>query len=164
VRPCSDIVDPGASRFLERLVAWAKTQPGLLGAALVGSHARGTATAESDVDVLLLFRDPRPYVERPDWASQFGEPLQIIQEDWGKVTSVRVFYSDGLEVEYGMSDAGWGSDPQDEGDARVVADGLIVLYERHRHLSTKVRRFAGTQTPACPSTVPSHNDDSSLRR
>jgi hypothetical protein len=85
--------------------------------------------------------DPEAYLANQDWIYQFGEPVALVKEDWSKVTSLRVFYANGLEVEYGISGPRWGSDPGDEGDARVIRDGCIVLHERDRHLSRRIIRF-----------------------
>ena len=133
--------------FLESVVEWAKKEPGLMALALVGSYARGEASPESDVDLILLARQPEEYLKNRDWVSELGEPTHTTREKWGKVTSLRVLYSDRLEVEYGVSNLEWGSDPNDEGDARVISDGLIVLFERHRHLSNKLELFCDSSTP-----------------
>lgn len=135
------------SDFLQSVVEWAKMEPSLLALALVGSHAHGEASPESDVDLILLLKNPEVYVKDRDWVSDFGNPIRIIKEDWGKVTSLRVFYADGLEVEYGLSDIEWGSDPNDQGDAQVINDGLIVLYEKDGHLSNKLKPFLKSSVP-----------------
>ena len=127
--------------FLQSVVEWAKNEPDLMALALVGSHARGEASPESDVDLILLLRNPKEYLKNRGWISEFGEPRHIVQEDWGKVTSLRVLYADGLEVEYGLANLEWGSDPGDEGDAHVIGNGLIVLYEKDGHLSNKLNPF-----------------------
>jgi hypothetical protein len=134
-------MDPDLNAFLQRLVEWGKTQADLLAIALAGSYARGTAGPDSDVDLILLTVDPKAYLANQNWIYKFGEPTKVVKEDWGKVTSLRVFYARGLEVEYGISSSRWGSDPSDEGDARVIRDGCIVLYERERHLSSILTRF-----------------------
>ena len=134
-------IDLNVRAFLQSVVEWAKDEPDLMALALVGSHARGEASPESDVDLILLLRNPKEYIKNSDWISEFGEPRHIAQEDWGKVTSLRVLYADGLEVEYGLSNLEWGSDPSDEGDAHVIGNGLIVLYEKDGHLSNKLKPF-----------------------
>ena len=91
------------------------------------------------MDVIILLRNPKEYLKNRDWISEFGEPRHIVQEDWGKVTSLRVLYADGLEVEYGLANLEWGSDPGDEGDAHFIGNGLIVLYEKDGHLSNKLK-------------------------
>lgn len=134
-------IDLNIRAFLQGIVEWAKNEPDLMALALVGSHARGEASPESDVDLILLLRNPEGYLKNRDWISVFGEPGHIVQEDWGKVTSLRVLYTEGLEVEYGLSNLEWGSDPSDEGDAHVIENGLIVLYEKDGHLSDKLKPF-----------------------
>ncbi len=134
-------IDLNVRAFLQRIVEWAKNEPYLMALALVGSHARGEASPESDVDLILLLRNPKEYLKDRDWISEFGEPGHIVQEEWGKVTSLRVLYADGLEVEFGLANLEWGSDPSDEGDAQVIENGLVVLYEKNGHLSNKLKPF-----------------------
>ena len=43
-----------AEGILQIIVDWAKKQPTIQAVAVVGSHARGTARAESDIDLVLL--------------------------------------------------------------------------------------------------------------
>jgi len=133
---------PDVHAFLQRFKAWADTQPALLAAALVGSHARGQAKPDSDIDLVLLFQDPQPYLTDPSWLSSLGNLLQYQQEAYGKVTSLRVWYADGLEVEFGLADSSWGSDPGDKGDARVIRDGIIVLFEKNCFLSDRLAQVA----------------------
>jgi len=93
------------------------------------------------VDLILLLRNPKEYINNRDWISEFGEHGHIVQEEWGKVTSLRVLYADGLEVEFGLANLEWGSDPSDEGDAQVIENGLVLLYEKNGHLSNKLKPF-----------------------
>ena len=141
VADLSNEIDLNVKIFLQSVVEWAKNEPDLMALALVGSHARGEANPVSDVDLILLLRNPNEYIKNDDWISEFGEPGHMVREDWGKVTSLRVLYNEGLEVEYGLSNLEWGSDPTDEGDAHVIVNGLIVLYEKDGHLSNKLKHF-----------------------
>jgi predicted nucleotidyltransferase len=126
--------------FLSDLVNWAQGQPGVGAIALVGSHARGTAGPDSDIDILLLLDDPQAFLADTGWAGFFGEPVGQEVEQWGKVTALRVWYADGREVEYGLAGLDWGSDPSDEGDMRVIRDGIRVVYERGASLTERIEQ------------------------
>jgi predicted nucleotidyltransferase len=116
--------------FLQQITAWAKTEQGILSLGLVGSQARGTAGPDSDVDLVILARDPQSFLQDTAWLAHFGAVESRQVEDYGRVQSLRVWYRSGLEVEYGLTDAGWATLPLDPGTRRVVADGLRVLWER----------------------------------
>jgi hypothetical protein len=46
------------------------------------------------------------------------------------VTSLRVWYADGPEVEFGFATPGWMASPLDDGTRKVLEDGFRVLYRR----------------------------------
>lgn len=117
------------SDFLEVFSRWAGVQPDVKGIALVGSYARDAATVGSDVDLLILTTDAARYISDRSWLSLFGEVRECRVEDWGKVTSLRTFYQDGLEVEYGFSTPEWAVMPMDAASFRVVLDGMKVLFD-----------------------------------
>lgn len=117
-------------RFLNAFAAWAAEEVGVKTVLLVGSYARGAATPASDIDLLLLVTDPRVYVEDPGWAGAFGAVERSAVEDWGKVTSLRVWYAAGPEVEFGFATPDWMASPLDDGTRKVLEDGFRVLYRR----------------------------------
>ncbi len=122
-------------RFLEEITNWASAQSDVQALALVGSYARGAATETSDVDLVLITVNPSRYLQSAEWIEQFGviEKKQI--EDYGALTSIRVWYADGREIEYGITDEKWAAIPLDEGSRRVISDGMKVLFEREQILS-----------------------------
>ena len=102
-----------------------------MGAALIGSHARGAARPDSDVDLLVVTTAPRRYLEDHRWMTGFGSPKTIALEEWGAVTSLRVRFERGPEVELGVTTPEWLEiDPVDPGTARVVRDGFRILLDR----------------------------------
>lgn len=121
--------------FITAFTSWASTQPDILAVALVGSYAREAAKEDSDIDLVVLANDPRRYVEDTDWLKRFGSIEKQQTEDYGKVTSLRVWYVGGHEVEYGLTTSDWAQLPLDEGTQRVIADGMRVLFEREALLS-----------------------------
>jgi len=129
------------SSFLTQVSDWAARQPDILALALVGSHARGAATETSDVDLVILAQDPSRYLEDQGWLEKFGLAQSVQLEPYGKLTSIRVWYADGLEVEYCLTGEEWAADPLDPGSRRVMEGGMRVLFERgdllSRHLARK---------------------------
>ena len=121
--------------FLDDITRWASAQPDILALALVGSYARNAAHETSDVDLVLISMQPDYYLNSRDWIQQFGTVEKQQVEDYGLVTSLRVWYSGGLEVEYGLTDERWAARPLDEGTRQVIADGMRILFEREVILS-----------------------------
>jgi predicted nucleotidyltransferase len=89
--------------FLDAFIPWASEQPDVQGIALVGSYARGTAGDDSDLDLVILTNRPPKYLEDILWIEQFGLVEKHQTEDYGKLTSLRVWYQHGIEVEYGIT-------------------------------------------------------------
>lgn len=117
-------------RFLDDLTDWVASRPDVLGLALVGSHAHGTARPESDVDIIMLCEQPALLViNSDDWIARFGQPLKVLPEVYGIVRALRVFYRDGMEVEFGLNPMQWVSIPLDAGTRRVISDGMRILYD-----------------------------------
>ena len=121
--------------FLESFNSWASSQTDVKAVALVGSYARDAATEGSDVDLLILTTDVAKYISDPSWVSMFGKTSEFLVEDWGKVTSMRTFYRDGLEVEYGFASPDWARRPMDAGSLKVVMDGMKILFDPQNILS-----------------------------
>jgi hypothetical protein len=117
-------------RFFLDFFRWLGSQSEIQAVALIGSYARDEATNTSDFDLIILANDPTKYLAEPEWVGQFGSVRRTMVEHHGKVTSLRVWYADGLEVEYGLTDESWAAIPLDEGTKKVVYDGMQVLFER----------------------------------
>src|SRR6478736_1257646 len=108
------------SAFIESFSSWARTQSDIEAVALVGSYARKDANEDSDVDLVILTADPDKFLRDPSWIAIFGKVARCQEEDYGRVTSVRVFYGGGLEVEFGFATPDWARAPIDVGTKRVV--------------------------------------------
>ena len=115
--------------FLEAVSKWAESREDILGLALIGSHARDEARPDSDIDLTVLCESIDALVSDQDWAGLFGEIRKIGTERYGPTRSVRVFYENGLEVEFGIAEDSWVKLPLDSGTRRVISDGIRVLYD-----------------------------------
>jgi len=127
------------ARFLSQFSRWASEQSQVQGVALVGSHARGTATEASDVDLVLLADDPQLYLQDQSWVRTFGHVVGQDVEQYGNVVSLRVHYEGLFEVEFGLTSTVWAAVPLDPGTREVMAAGVKVLFERGPLLSRHVR-------------------------
>jgi predicted nucleotidyltransferase len=117
-------------QFLWELTRWAAGQADIQAVALVGSHARGTATETSDVDLVVIANQPQMYLLERTWTHAFGEVVNEQVEEYGRLVSLRVRYANGLEVEYGLTDPSWADIPLDDGTRQVISGGMRVLFER----------------------------------
>jgi predicted nucleotidyltransferase len=123
------------AEFLTAAVRWCVAQDDILALGLLGSYARDAATEESDIDLILLTTAPQKRLAQRDWLQQFGSIVRWQVEEYGMVTSLRVWYADGREVEFGIALPQWAEPPLDEGTRAVVKGGLKVLFERKPLLS-----------------------------
>ena len=64
----------------------------------------------------------------------FGIPARKDFEDWGKVTSLRVWFEGGLEVEFGIADEEWVRNPLDAGTKKTLDGGYLILFDRTENL------------------------------
>jgi predicted nucleotidyltransferase len=70
-------------RILQVVVAWATAQPEIRAIALVGSHARGIARPDSDIDFMLLATDPESFRADTKWVAKIDwhGPAVCFQRD-----------------------------------------------------------------------------------
>jgi hypothetical protein len=59
-------------------------------------------------------------------------------EDYGMLISLRIWYENGLEIEYGFTTSAWAATPLDEGTKEVIKGGIKILFERTALLSPHV--------------------------
>jgi enamine deaminase RidA (YjgF/YER057c/UK114 family) len=121
---------------LERAVGWARQQPDIRGLALVGSWARGSGRADSDVDLVVLTSHPDRYLADDGWTAGLGAARVLRTQGWGALTERRLLLDGGLVLEVGIADPAWAAtDPVDAGTRRVVSDGLRILHDPEGRLA-----------------------------
>ena len=99
-----------AQRIVQIVLEWAKAQPTICAVALVGSHARGTARADSDIDLIVLTTDPQcfradtAWLRAIDWNVIAARPAEWQDEDYGVLWSRRMWLEPNRdEVEIGFA-------------------------------------------------------------
>lgn len=63
----------------------------------------------------------------------FGEVQKKQTEYYGACTSIRVWYKNGQEVEFGIVEPSWMAEPLDAGTHRVLSDGYIVIVDKKHY-------------------------------
>lgn len=121
--------------FIEDFMRWSTKRKDIRAVALVGSYARLAANESSDVDLVIIAEEPGKYLNNTEWTRVFGIVIAKKIEEYGKLTSLRVWYESGLEIEYGFTTRDWAKVPLDAGTRQVVEGGLRVLFEEEVLLS-----------------------------
>jgi len=121
--------------FLNALKKYAINNSDVQSVIIVGSYARGTNTATSDLDLCIISTSKSEMIENPNFIKVFGafEKKQI--EYYGACTSIRVWYENGFEVEFGIVEPSWISLPLDVGTQKVLSDGYKVLVDKVHYFS-----------------------------
>jgi hypothetical protein len=115
--------------LLDRVARWAASREDVVGLLLVGSWARGSGRADSDVDLVLLTTAQERYADGT-WSADLVPGERIRTRRWGPITEYRHVTASGLEVEIGVGHPDWAqADPVDPGTRRVVTDGARPLHD-----------------------------------
>ena len=132
---------------LNVVTSWLDGVDDVLAVALVGSYARGAARPDSDVDVMILMRDPAElrrdtrWVHAIPWARIGRRLVRWEDADYGAAWSRHVLLAndrgparvDGrvLEVELCFAGPSWArTSPVDDGTHYVMKKGCRVLRDR----------------------------------
>lgn len=125
--------------FLNQVKQWGNEQPSIKAVFLVGSYARGEAREDSDIDFVILTENPQKYTDDAAFTQSFGAVEKVEKEDWGRVTSLRVWYRESFEVEFGFSTPDWiTEEPLDLGTLRVISDGAKIIFDRLGDLEQRI--------------------------
>jgi hypothetical protein len=135
--------DQHAEYLMQAIVGWARAWPTIQAVAVVGSHARGAARADSDIDLVLLATDPHAFradtawLDAIDWTTVGARPAKWQDEDYGLLWSRRLRLDESRgEVEFGFAPPSWADvDALDPGTCCVIADGCRILYDPRELLS-----------------------------
>ncbi|TCZ79368.1 nucleotidyltransferase domain-containing protein [Paenibacillus albiflavus] len=118
------------NEFISDFRVWVYEQSLIIGVALVGSYARGDYKIDSDVDIVIITKDKNLTLEAIENNFIYDRPIQTKREEWGIVTSLRVYYSCGLEVEFGVVGEEWVKEPLDQGTVGVITNGFSIVIDK----------------------------------
>ena len=122
--------------IIQAVLVWAVTRNTIRAVALVGSRARGDATPNSDIDLVLMVVDPESFRADQSWLNAINwKPMGLWPSTWrdaqyGDLWSRHVCLGDGCEVEFGFAPLSWANcSPLKPGAKRVVSNGCRSLYD-----------------------------------
>jgi uncharacterized protein len=135
-----------AERLIATIVGWAKEQPTVQAVALVGSHARRTAGADSDIDIVGLTTNPQAFRADTAWLKAIGAEVSKWQdEDYGQLWSRRLWLKDSAEIELGVTSPSWAAvNPLNPGTRAIIADGCRILHDPTKILNRLCAAVAGS--------------------
>jgi predicted nucleotidyltransferase len=100
---------------------------------IVCSYERGTNKENSDLDIVIITSNKSDMIANHDFIQKFGEVYKQQTEYYGACTSIRVWYKDGKEVEFGIVEPSWISMPLDTGTYKVLSDGYKIIIDKKRY-------------------------------
>jgi uncharacterized protein len=121
------------AKFLADVKNWGENSGFVKAVILVGSYAKGTNKADSDIDLCILSDDRDYIISNPDIFNQFGCISKINTEYYGACTSIRIWYENGFEVEYGIVEEDWIGEPLDAATIRVLQNGYKVIVDKNNY-------------------------------
>ena len=92
---------------------------------VVGSVATETNTIGSDLDIMIITANKSFLVQDKSFIEYFGIVINSKIEYYGAYTSIRVWYQDENEIEFGIMDPSWISLTLDSGTKKVLTEGCI---------------------------------------
>jgi uncharacterized protein len=118
-----------ADRIIGTIVNWAKEQPTVQAVALVGSYARGTPRADSDIDIVVVTTDPKAFRAETAWLKAISAKWQ--NEDYGRLWSRRLWLEQNTaEIELGFTAPSCADvNPLNPGTRAIIADGCRILHD-----------------------------------
>ena len=116
--------------FYANLKTYAKNHPHIESVIIVGSYARGTNKEDSDLDLVIITSNKSEIILDQGFTKEFGEIDKKRTEYYGACTSIRVWYKDGKEVEFGIVEPSWISTPLDAGTHQVLSDGYKIIIDK----------------------------------
>lgn len=123
-----------ANERIDSVKLWLSKQSDVVAAMLIGSYARGDERNDSDVDFIIVVENVEKWLVNKNWAKLFGQVISVTTEVYEDVHAIRVYYEDGLELEFGFVSRSWLDKPYVPATQEVFDKKFVVLYDREKLL------------------------------
>lgn len=133
-----------AHSLTEAIAVWARGRSDIRALALAGSWPRGSARADSDLDLLMLVNAPAQYRSHQRWLYHIAlpEPFRVVSHNgavYGVVWSCHALLEPTAELELIFASLDWASrDRLDTGTQGVIRHGFQVIVDKDGHLQRVV--------------------------
>ena len=117
-------------KMLKDIKQWAENEKQVESIIVVWSYARGTYKKTSDIDLVIITSNKKEMLKNQNFIKVFGDVNKSQIEYYGACTSIRVWYKDGKEVEFGIVNPTWIEKPLDNGTNKVLSDGFKVIIDK----------------------------------
>ena len=121
-------------KFINEIKQWGTENTNIKSIIIVGSYARGTNKATSDIDLIIITTNKDEMLNNQNFIELFGEVERTQTEYYGACTSVRVWYKNGPEVEFGLVTPDWIAQPLDKGTYIVLSDGYNIIIDKNKYI------------------------------
>lgn len=119
-----------AKERIGNIKLWMSKQPEVVAALLIGSYARGEERNDSDVDFIIVVESVDDWLKNKNWVKLFGQVVSVTTEVFEEVQAVRVYYEDGLELEFGFVTRNWLIKPYVPSTQEVFDKRVVVLTDK----------------------------------
>ena len=116
--------------FMEKFGAWAKENGDIDGAMLVGSYPRSRAILFPDIDLVIIAKEKKKFLDDIHWIKSFGNVKNHRIKECGILAFLRAFYVDGPQVEFYITTAEWAKIPIHQRTFNVIKDGCEILTDK----------------------------------
>jgi aminoglycoside 6-adenylyltransferase len=148
-------------KLIEKFVAWAQCEENIRAAVVIGSRARADHPADewSDLDLVVLARDPKPLWESADWIANVGVPwITFVEQTPGDGGfERRVLFEGGLDVDFAPTAAGdllaVAGQELPPMMADIIARGVKIILDKDG-LAELFREGKGGRVPEAPPAEP----------
>ena len=122
-------------KFINEIKQWGTENTNIKSIIIVGSYARGTNKATSDIVLIIITTNKDEMLNNQNFIELFGEVERTQTEYYGACTSVRVWYKNGPEVEFGLVTPDWIAQPLDKGTYIVLSDGYNIIIDKNKYFN-----------------------------
>ena len=134
-----------SSKLIKLIAGFVERNDDLRALGVCGSWARGNPTPDSDLDLVIIARNPSVYRRRQQWVRElpfdrYGfNYVNHHTATYGVVWSAHVELEPYAELELSFAAPSWACvDPLDPGTRHVVTDGFKVVVDKDRLLAQLV--------------------------